>query len=130
MNENDVVKATCKYLKDQGYTILTTCTTNQRGIDITAKNPTTGIEVFVEAKGNTSSKEGSARYGKPYTNSQVFSHTSKGVFACLRLRVQYFDREKQRVILAVPDSQLYRKYLEPVILDNLKTAGVEVLFFK
>ena len=128
MDENAVVKATCKYLKEQGYTILSSCTTNQRGVDIIAENLVTGYQMLVEAKGNTSSKEGSKRFGQPYTNSQVFSHASKGVFACIRLRAKHSDRTTHKVMLAVPDSTLYNKYLDKSVIKDLESAGIDVLF--
>jgi hypothetical protein len=102
-------------------------TTTQRGVDIVALDQETGQQFFIEAKGNTSSRKGSKRFGQPYTQSQVFDRVAKGVFTCLRLRAEYPDRDDTHVVLAVPDGTRFRAYLTPV-LQSLQEAGIEVWF--
>jgi hypothetical protein len=82
---------------------------------------------YIEAKGGTSSRDGSARFGKPYTQTQVYDRVSKGVFTTLQLRAQHPDREEADVILVVPDSKYFRRYLGSVA-GQLSAAGVAVLF--
>ena len=127
MDENDVVKQTCNLLEEQGLVIKKRLSTIERGVDIVAENPRNGNTTYVEAKGGTSSRIGSARYGKPYSKSQVFDRVAKGVFTCIRLRAQYPSRESSRILLSVPDERLFRSYLEPVFME-LKEAGIEIMF--
>ena len=127
MDENDVVELTCRHLEEQGLIIKQRLSTIERGVDIIAENPLTGSRAYVEAKGGTSSRDGSARFGKPYTQTQVFDRVAKGVFTCFQLRAQYPIRESSRILLAVPDQRWFRSYLEP-ILSELQTAGIEVMF--
>ncbi len=127
MDENEVVISVCTRLVAMGCKIDRQLTTKEKGIDVVAHNLASGHKFFVEAKGGTSSRDGSARFGRAYSLSQVFDRAAKGVFTCLELRAKYSDRENEHVILAVPDSISFRKYLEP-ILEQLKGAGIEVWF--
>jgi len=86
MDENDVVNTVCEHLEAQGFVILQRLSTIEKGIDIIAKDSSSGCKLFVEAKGGTSSRKGSARFGKPHTQAQVFNRVAKGVFTCLQLR--------------------------------------------
>lgn len=127
MDENAVVEATCKILITSGCEIIRRCSTIQRGIDIIARRESSGEEFFIEAKGGTSSRTESSRYGKPYTQSQVFDRAAKGVFTCIELRTKYPNHSKQHIVLAVPDTRWFRSYLEPILLQ-LQTVGVQVWF--
>ena|SRR2546425_511238 len=127
MDENAVVNETCKRLEAQGFVISQRLSTIERGVDIIAEDPSSGCKLLVEAKGGTSSMESSARFGKPYTQTQVFDRVAKGIFTCFQSRSKHPDRERYRVMLAVPDSRWFRSYLEP-ILAELKAAGIEAMF--
>ena len=127
MDENQVVKCVCGYLNGRGYTVEQQLLTTQQGVDIVARHDSSGRRLYIEAKGGTSSVSGSARFGNPYTQSQVFDRVAKGVFTALELRSRYPDRAVAEVALAVPDSRHFRRYLGPV-LQQLRDAGIEVLF--
>jgi hypothetical protein len=127
MDENAIVNAACKRLEDQGYVISQRLSTIERGVDIIAEEPTTGCKLLIEAKGGTSSREGSARFGKAYTQPQVFDRVAKGVFTCFQLRAKNPDRTHYRVMLAVPDTRWFRFYLDPIVTE-LNTAGIEAMF--
>ncbi|MBU1424216.1 MAG: hypothetical protein KKH12_05320 [Gammaproteobacteria bacterium] len=128
MDENKVVTSVCARLVAMGCKIDQQLTTKQKGIDVIAHDLVSGHKYFVEAKGSTSSRDGSARSGRAYSASQVFNRVSKGVFTCIELRAENSNRESEHVILAVPDSESFRKYLKPPILEQLKGAGIEVWF--
>jgi len=127
MDENAVVEAVCFRLKKSGCHIVNRLLTTQRGVDVEARNDVSGVEFFVEAKGGTSSRLGSPRFGLDYSQSQVFDRVAKGVFTCLELRAARLDRTKSRVILAVPEARWFRHYLAPLMAD-LKAAGIEIWF--
>ena len=110
MNENEITDAVCAHLRTSGYEISKRCFTTDQGIDIVASQ--NGRECLIEAKGGTSSREGSARYGNPYTESQVFDRVAKGFYtvACLRS-----EKGDEPVIgLALPDTRWFRKYVAKI----------------
>ena len=127
MDENRVIEGVCSRLQSMGCEIEQRLSTTQRGIDVIARNAHSSEEFIVEAKGGTSSREGSARFGKPYTQNQVFDRVAKGVFTCIQLRAKYPNRTRQHVILAVPEARWFRSYLEPV-MAQLTMAGIEVWY--
>ena len=127
MDEDAVVESVCGRLVALGCHIDKRCTTKEHGIDVIAHSLTNGHKFYVEAKGGTSSRKGSARFDMPYSQSQVFNRVAKGVFTCLELRAEYPSREIEHVILAIPDTKDFHKYLDPV-MRQLKDAGIEVWF--
>lgn len=126
MDENQIVAAVCAYFEARGYVVGQRRHTTEHGIDIVAQHPTSGRAVYVEAKGGTSSRDGSARFGKPYTQTQVFDRVSKGIYTGLALRAEFSDRASSDVLLAFPDSKYFRRYLAPV-MKQLDDAGLAVL---
>lgn len=127
MDENAVIESVCKLLISSGCQIVNRCNTTQRGIDVVARKESTGEEFFIEAKGGTSSRIGSPRFDKPYTQSQVFDRVAKGVFTCIELRSKHSNRSKQHIILAVPNERLFHYYLKPA-LPQLEASGLEIWF--
>jgi Holliday junction resolvase-like predicted endonuclease len=125
MDENHVIDAVCHYLRESGYEISQRLHTTQQGVDIVAKNRTSNLTLQIEAKGGTSSQVGSARFGKPYTSSQVFDRVAKGFYTVCQM-LSEAKSSNSRVALAVPDTYLFRKYLSAIkpIVRNL---GVGVL---
>jgi len=114
LDENQVVKAVCKYLERDGYSILEFRSTIQKGVDIVAKNKRNGSIIAIEAKGGTSSRNGSARYGRPYSATQVFDRVAKGVYTAM-LHLCERPNQCKQVGLAFPDTWTFRKYLEPLL---------------
>lgn len=110
MNEDQVVAAVSRFLEREGWTIVSQCSAKDRGIDIVAKRD--GVECFIEAKGSTSSMEGSARFGKPFTKTQVFDRVAKGFYTAACLRQQ---KGNDAVVgLALPDESAFRDYAAKV----------------
>ena len=129
-DENTVIHAVCKFLSVGGYKIVQKLGTTEHGVDVIAEHPGTHVRVLVEAKGGTSSRDGSERFGKPYTQTQVFDRVAKGIFTCLQMRTENPDKNAVRVILAVPEKPDYfQKYISKVI-SSLETAGIEVWYAK
>ena len=127
MDENAVVSAVCRRLLAQGCSIVQRLSTIEQGIDVIAEDPRTNRRFLIEAKGGTSSREGSARFGKPYTQTQVFDRVAKGVFTCVQLRSRHPDRKTHQVVLAIPDERWFRSYLEPVV-SELTKVGINIWF--
>jgi len=128
LNENDIISAICDYLERiEGYVIVQKLGTTQKGIDIIAKHPEQPGRLLIEAKGGTSSRDGSNRYGKEYTETQVFDRVSKGFFTVTKMLVECKDNDD--VALACPDTVTFRKYLNQIkpALDKL---GIKVFLVK
>jgi len=66
LTENEIVQTLAEHLRREGYRIDKQLTTLEQGVDIVAIHLATGRRLLVEAKGGTSSKEGTARFGKPF----------------------------------------------------------------
>ncbi len=111
LDENDVIVALSTFLKSQGYSVAQQLHTTEKGVDLVAIHPS-GPRLHVEAKGGTSSRQGSNRYGKPYTQSQVFDRVSKGFYSTVLLRATVPAGDE--VAMAVPDTVHFRKYLAPI----------------
>jgi hypothetical protein len=120
LNENQVIKAMCAYLEEQGYEIISKCTTDERGIDIVAKRPTDAARFLVEAKGDTSADPSSKRYEKGFDRSQTQDHVSKAFYtvACL---LQENQMSGDRVAMAYPDTEVIRDFLGRIktVLETL-----------
>ena len=84
LDENAVVAAVGKHLTLAGYEIKQQLGTTEHGIDVIALHPHSNVPVLVEAKGGTSSRLGSKRYGKPYTQNQVFDRKPPANSSCLK----------------------------------------------
>ena len=123
LNENDVIEAVCAYLPSQDYRVVGKKKTTQQGTDIVAMNHS-GARLFVEAKGETSSKRKSARYGKPFNASQLFDHTAKALYTTTKLRCLH---PQDHVALAFPAHAPIRTLTLP-IMPALALLRIDVLW--
>ncbi len=69
LTENDVVRAVAHYLSQDGYEIVSQLSTLEHGIDIEAVSVKSGKRLLAEAKGGTSSKQTTRRFGKPFSKN-------------------------------------------------------------
>lgn len=126
LTENDVVQAVAGYLEGEGYLVVSALSTSQRGIDIVAEHPATKKRLLVEAKGGTSSKEGTANYGNPFTPSQAKTHVSVAFYYAAMLRQKY-SVEGAEIALAFPEDKTHRALIEG-ISSTLNVLGISVFF--
>jgi Holliday junction resolvase-like predicted endonuclease len=103
LNENAVVAAVVNALPREGYTVLSFATTSPLGVDIVAKHGSRRL--YVEAKGVTSSKPSSSRYGKVYDRSQMFISIAAAFATTAALRSAHPYAE---ILIAVPDALRHR----------------------
>lgn len=125
MDENEIVETVCGYLQKKGYEISQKLHTTEHGVDIVAKNRTSDEIIHIEAKGGTSSRIGSARFGKPYSPPQVFDRVAKGFYTVCQMLSQN-KNANSKFALAVPDTILFRKYLGAV-KPAMSKLGISVL---
>src|ERR1700690_3158554 len=109
MDENEIIEAVCIYLRKKGYEISQKLHTTEQGVDIIAKHHASNEIVHIEAKGGTSSRIGSARYGKSYTQSQVFDRVAKGFYTVCQMMSQN-EGANNKFALAVPDTNFFKKH--------------------
>ncbi|WP_143322925.1 hypothetical protein [Clostridium sp. HBUAS56010] len=83
LNENQVVKITCKYLESEGYFIKQSLSTKDRGYDIIAIGGD-GKVLIIEAKGATSSNPDSVRFDKGFNRGQVNHHVAMALYAAAK----------------------------------------------
>lgn len=95
-------------------------------MDVIAERLDRRCTMYVEAKGGTSSRSSSPKYGVPYDQRKVFDVVAKGVFTALCLRSQHPNRGRAEVALATPDGRWFRHYLTQVA-GQLSAAGVTTL---
>ena len=74
--EDEVIAVVEDFLRADGWTISQSRNTRQTGIDLVAVRAASGCRLCVEAKGATSSKPGTARYGKAFNSAQVKDHVA------------------------------------------------------
>ena len=124
--EDDVVNAVCLYLERYGYTIRQSLTARDRGHDIIAEKQTDPRwELYIEAKGEGSSKDSTARFGKAFNSGQVFDHVAKAVLKALRVGSLEGSEPKKRAGIALPKNALHLKEIEMVV-PALRRAGIAV----
>ncbi len=119
--EDDVVEAVCRLLRDHGYTIESKATVSQHGEDIIAVRG--DRRIVVEAKGESSSKEHTKRYGKPFTKAQVFDHVAKAVLKAMRIA----STDDATPAVALPDNGHHRDEIERA-QPALRRAGIGVFW--
>lgn len=122
LTENDVIEAVCSYLIKKGYEINQKLSTKQTGVDIIAINPE-GNFCYVEAKGATSSKPESSRYGREFNKSQVKTHIGMSLVAAFKSLNEFPEAES---IIALPNNYNHQSLIEAMLKPILRS-GVRVL---
>lgn len=124
LTENAVIRAVKAHLQAAGYRVDKTRSTLERGIDLEAVNSATGRRLLVEAKGGTSSKKTTARYGKRFTRNQARSHVSVALYHVAKLRQHY---PTSQLGMAFPDDDNHRALVDD-IRSALDVLGITVFF--
>jgi Holliday junction resolvase-like predicted endonuclease len=125
LTEDDVVDATARYLRRQGYTIVGTARSTERGKDIVAQ--TKGKQLWVEAKGDTSGRPGSPRHGMQFNRSQAFDHCAKAFYVAVRDAQQKVNGKSVESALALPDNDINHERIDP-IRPALKVLGIQIFW--
>src|SRR5690242_15489365 len=108
LTENHIVDAVCRHLEAHGYRTLQRLTTIERGCDIIAEKIGASVELRIEAKGETSDRSSSARYGKPFSTAQVRDHVAKAFYAAACLLDGTDGSRTVRAGFALPDTPTHR----------------------
>ncbi|MEO7571250.1 MAG: hypothetical protein ABIX10_02325 [Acidimicrobiales bacterium] len=105
--EDDVTDAVCVELERRGWMIVQKLRATQKGDDIVAVRGTERL--VVEAKGETSSKPTTGRYGSAFDSGQVNSHVSRAMLRAMRV-----VSEGCQAAVAFPNEELHRLEIETV----------------
>lgn len=118
LNENDVIAVVKTFLNAAGWTITRTSSTTQTGPDLEAVHPASARRLYVEAKGATSARPTSSRYGQPFSASQVRDHVANALYAAAKVR------EDDLSAIAVPRNRAHAKCVHAIrhALTALKIA--------
>lgn len=122
LTENEVVEFVCSYLSENGYLINQKLSTTQTGVDIIATN-SSGVSCYIEAKGATSSKAGSLRFGKEFNQSQVKSHVGMALVAAFKVLNEF---PESLSMIALPNNVSHKNLIDAMRLP-LSNSGVSVL---
>lgn len=110
INENQVIEILEKYLKKNNYIIKQKLTTSQKGFDIIAQK---GVHtLYIEAKGETSSKKTSKRYTKQFTKNQVKTHIASAIFTSIKTLSHI--QKNERIAIAFPDNEHHREIISQI----------------
>lgn len=124
LTESQVVAAVCRFLTNNGFRVTQQLSETQHGRDILAFAPTGVRQVSVEAKGATSSKATSNRYGKVFNLGQVRHHVAVAVYCAAR------DVSTGMMAgVAFPQNETHVQCVQE-ILPALKRLRVEVFWVK
>lgn len=126
-DENFVVECVAAFLVRHGFVIEQKLTTKELGVDIRATHPQSNEIWLVEAKGQTSSKLQSLRYGKPFNASQIRVHVAMAFYAASMLRQRHPDRNAVHVGIALPDDNGHRTRVAD-IAQIITNAGIKMLW--
>jgi hypothetical protein len=121
LTEDEVIDAVIRFLKDDGWAIVSRCRASERGEDIVASR--NFQRLVVEAKGAGSSKPDTNRYGDEFNKGQVFDHVGKAVLESLRV----VGRRDTSAAIALPDNDSHRAEIAQVE-DALRKLGISVFW--
>lgn len=116
--EDDVTDAVCAELERRRWTIVQKLRATQKGDDIIAVRGTERL--LVEAKGETSSRPTTGRYGAAFDSGQVNSHVSRAMLRAMRV-----VSEGCQAAVAFPEENLHRLEIEKVRIA-IERLGVAV----
>jgi len=108
LTEDEVIDSVIDYLKQKGWAIKARSHVDEHGEDIVAARR--GTNLIVEAKGAGSFKQGTSRYGLPFSRGQVFDHVGKAILKALRV----VGHDQAVAGVAFPDNSDHRREISQV----------------
>lgn len=122
ITENDVIDYVERHFVKQGGKTESKANTKQKGIDLIIDFQ--DKKFFIEAKGETSSKEHSNRYGQAFTTNQITNHIARAIFTTLKLQSKN-ENKNEVYIIAFPNTAQHKIQLEK-ISARLKKINIEI----
>ncbi|WBW95259.1 hypothetical protein [Oceanirhabdus sp. W0125-5] len=125
--ENEVINAVVSKLKSFHFKVLSTCNTKERGIDIISEKD--NYKLLIEAKGGTSSKENTKKYGVPFDRNQAKTHISVAILKTMELITKYKDQPEYIFGIALPYEKNHLEFIERVKY-TLNELGIVIFWVK
>jgi hypothetical protein len=125
LTEPKVIAAVCQELGSQGYQIKQRLGPRETGDDIiAARQELVPCQFHIEAKGGTSSQEGSRRFGQPFTNAQIRVHVAQALYKAAEILSRAESSVQTRVGIALPDTARHRTVVQKIqpVLTQLGVA--------
>lgn len=126
LTEEHVIDAVCDYLTRQGYRIDQQCGTTQHGVDIIATHPRSDVVIRIEAKGETSNRPGSRRFGKGFNRAQTGIHVAAALYAAIATKDAH-SSPNDWVGIAFPATNHHKEFVGR-IQATLKTLRIAVFW--
>lgn len=99
-----IIESVCKYLETKGYQITSKVgSVNEHCIEIVTMSQHTDVRLYVEAKGQTSSKSETKRFGKEFNRNQKRDHIGKAL-----LKSCEWTQQNEAAAIALPDDTVDR----------------------
>lgn len=123
LDENDIIGILCNNYNERGYRILEKNLTNHKGkVDLIFEKD--GEKIFIEVKGETSSKIGTNNFGKYFNYSQVKVHVARAIYQIMT--VIDYNLDSNSFIIALPNNAEHIRAIEQV-KNSLIKAQIKVL---
>ena len=123
LTENDILENLSNYLIAKGYKENQRLSTIQLGVDLIAENDSEIL--YIEAKGETSSKSETRRFGKPFDSNQIKSHVSRAILSAFEIISEKPSGIKTKAAIALPNNLGHKKLINK-ILPALNLSGIRV----
>ena len=111
LNENEVVDAVVIHLAAAGWVTEQQLHGHQRGVEIVASS-LGGQRLEIEAKGATSSRSGSAKFGQPMGSSEVRINVAEAFYTAAATATR--GEPGVSSAMAFLDDDRHRRYVEPL----------------
>ena len=113
--EKDVIDAVRDYLEERGFDITQQLSVNERGDDLVAElKSDRSKKIVIEAKGGSSSRTTSNRFGKPFTMAQVRDHVAMALFKACEVLTRRGAADSIQAGIALPDNPNHRRIVERI----------------
>lgn len=122
--ENDVVDSVSNFLTANGFLVRQQLLSTEKGDDIVAFCPQRKVDVYIEAKGETSAVLTSKRYGIQFSPSQVKDHVANAFYRAAKM---YSKNQDCLVGIALPRNPDHLNVVNQ-ILPVLKILSIEVFW--
>lgn len=123
LTENDILEVLSSYLIAKGYKEIKRSNTKQTGVDLIAENADEIL--YIEAKGETSSKSETSRFGLEFSGGQIKSHVSRAILAAFEIISEKPAGSRTKAAIALPNNKGHQKLINK-ILPALTQSGIRV----
>jgi len=113
LTENDVVGAVRDHLERAGWIVDQALHTTQHGTDIVARGPGQ-IILRIEAKGATSSKNGTPRHDLGFSRAQIGSHVARAFYTATAALDGQGAGSDERTAMALPATPDHREFIDRI----------------